>query len=361
MRSSVVSTVAETATVDRRVRLFRCAPFEDATWRLLDGQDRPVRSAYWRCVWPAPGRFTASETNELIDRLLEAERPRAAFSAVLFDWDKVETSRLKRLLAAVVQVDSEPAGQFRVESWDLSEALDSLDGRPGVTTDEMAQLEFAYIEAVHDSEHGIPNLERKMTRSPVLFVQALAHVFRRDDGGQDPPEWRVDDPERRVAVGSAAWRLLERAARLPGRDAEGKVDADALRRWITEARRLCREHGRAAIGDQKIGEVLSKAPPEEDGSWPCRPVCDVLEAVGSRDIAAGFQTGVYNARGVVSRGLDEGGEQERALAEKYEAWAQRLAFDYPRVANILERTAKGYDREGEREDADVLARRRLER
>ena len=225
MRSSVVSTVAETATVDRRVRLFRCAPFEDATWRLLDGQDRPVRGAYWRCVWPGPRRFTASETNELIDRLLEAERPRAAFSAVLFDWDQVETSRLKRLLSAVVQVDSEPAGQFRVESWDLSEALDSLDGRPGVTTDEMAQLEFAYIEAVHDSEHGIPNLERKMAGSPVLFVQALAHVFRRDDGGQDPPEWRVDDPERRVAVGSAAWRLLERAARLPGRDAEGK-DSD---------------------------------------------------------------------------------------------------------------------------------------
>ena len=106
---------------------------------------------------------------------------------------------------------------------------------------------------------------------------------------------------------------------------------------------------------------MSKAPAEEDGSWPCRPVCDVLEAVGSRDIAAGFQTGVYNARGVVSRGLDEGGDQERALAAKYEAWAQRLAFDYPRVANILERIAKGYDREGEREDADVLARRRLER
>ena len=39
-----------------------------------------------------------------IDRLLEVDRPRAAFSIVRFDWEKVETSRLKRLLVAVATV-----------------------------------------------------------------------------------------------------------------------------------------------------------------------------------------------------------------------------------------------------------------
>ena len=328
-RSKVILSLAETSTVERRLRLFKCAPFRDETWRLLDGQDALVRDAYWREVRPGMARFTQSETTELVDRFVEAGRPREAFLAVQFDWDKVETSRLKRLLTALVEVDSEPDGQFRIERWGLSRALDSLDGRPGVTADELAQLEFAFIQALDDSEHGIPNLERKVTESPLVFVRALALLFKRSDAGQDPSEWRVDDPARRAALGSAAFGLLRQVRRIPGAGDDGSVDGQALSRWVDEARRLCREHGRSEIGDEQIGQLLSRAPSEEDGSWPCRAVCEVLERVAAPDVARGFKVGVCNARGVVSRGLDEGGTQERELAARYRAWAERWAFEYP--------------------------------
>ena len=359
-RSTVISTLAETGGVDQIVRLFGCAPFHDQTWRLLDPQDGAVRDRYWQVVIPRPWRFSEPETTEVIDRLLEAGRPRAAFSAVQFDWNKVETSRLKMLLAAVVAVNAEPAGQFEIESWDLSEALDSLDGRPGVTVDDMARLEFACIDALVYNKHGIPNIERKIAESPSLFLQALALIYKRNDDGQDPPEWRVDDPERHNSLGLAAYRLLDEIKRTPGADDDDRVDARALSLWVREARRLCREHGRAEIGDEKIGQLLSRSPFEEDGGWPCRPVCEVLESIASEDIASGFEVGVYNGRGVVSRGLDEGGKQERELSEKYRAWAQRLEFDYPYVANILESIAKHYDRYAEREDSQVRVMKRLE-
>ena len=360
LRATLISNLTEAVAVEQAVRLFKCAPFCDRTWRLLDQQDRVVRNEYWRVVHPARPRLTESEITGLIDRLLEAERPRAAFCAVRFDWDKVETSRLKRLLMAVVNVSAEPAGDCEIEPYSLSEALNSLDGRPGVTVDEMAQLEFAFIQVLDRSEHGIPNIERRVTESPALFVRVLALFSKRDDGGQDPAEWQVDDAERSEALGRAAYRLLENLTRLPGADAEGRIDPHVLSRWVIDARRLCREHGRAGIGDALIGEFLSVAPFEEDGSWPCRPVCEVLETVTSRDVADGFETGVYNARGVHSRGLGEGGAQERGLSAKYRGYAERLAFDYPYVANIFERIAKGYDHEAEREDSLVLARKRLE-
>ena len=265
-RSTVIATVATNATVDRRVRLFRCAPFGDDTWRLLDGQDRCVQDGYWKAVSPAMGRFSESEMTEIVDRFLEVGRVPEAFFAVRFDWDKVETSRLKRLLRAVINVSGEQARQFEIQPWDLSKALDSLDGRAGVTMDEMAQLEFAFIDALvlsggsRRQTHGIPNLERKVAEAPGLFVQAVALLYRREDDGQDPPEWRVDDPERSRAVGTAAYRLLDRIRRVPGADAEGKVDAHALREWIAVARRLCRQHGRFRMGDRHIGQLLSRAP-----------------------------------------------------------------------------------------------------
>ena len=366
MRSTVISSLAETATADQAVRLFRCAPFRHQTWRLLDRQDGHIKDQYWRFAFPAIARFEEFETSELIDRLLEAQRPRAAFFAVRLDWSKVETWRLKRLLAAVICVNAEPTGQFEIEPWRLSAALESLDGRPGVTVDEMAQLEFSCSDALlslrrtRHRGHGIPNLERKISESPGLFVQAVALVSKRKGDGQDPLAWRVDDTAHRVSLQSAAFRLLHEISCVPGADDNGGVDAHALSQWVTEVRRLCRKNGRATIGDQQIGQFLSKAPSEKDGLWPCRSVCEVLETIASQEIAAGFEMGVYNARGVVSRSLDEGGAQERALSAKYRAWAERLSFDYPYVASILERIAEDYDRDAEREDSEVRAMKRLE-
>ena len=365
-RSAIVASLAQAGAVDETARLIACAPFRDQTWRLLDGQDPRVRERYWRTVLPTMEQFTESETTEMLDRLLAVGRPREAFCAVRLAWNKVETSRLRRLLKALVEDDTGLANHFRIESWHLSAALDALDGRPGVTVDEMAQLEFACIDALvslrytRHRGHGIPNLERKIAESPVLFVQAVALAFKRDDGGEDPPERNVDDPGRSASVANAAHRLLEQVARIPGTDLEGKVDAQALSRWVIEARRLGSEHGRAATGDRKIGQLMSRAPSEEDGSWPCRPVCEVLESIASADIATGFEVGVYNSRGVHSRSLDEGGKQERELSARYRAWAQRLAFDCPYVASILERIAKGYDRDAEREDSEVRVMKRLE-
>ena len=359
-RTDVLSSSAGIDDVDQSARLFRCAPFDEQTWRLLDRQAGEVRDQYWKHVVPEVRPFTEAETTELIHRLLNVDRPSVAFSAVRFDWDKVETSQLKRLLVAVATVDSGPVGDFKIEPYRLSEALDSLNGRPGVTPDEMAQLEFAFIRALRHSKHGIPKLEQRIVESPPLFVQVLALAFRRRDGGQDPSEWCVDDPTRRAVFGSAAYELLHRIQRIPGENTQGQVDADALMRWITEARRLCREQGRLEIGDQKIGEWLSRASSADDARWPCRPVCEVLETLASEDVAKGFEIGVYTARGDHWRSLKEGGAQERDLAAKYRAWAQQWRFEYLFVGKILDMIADGYERDAAREDAEVRVRQRLE-
>ena len=157
-------------------------------------------------------RHSDAELNELIDRLLEAKRPRAAFEAVRLDWPRIETSRLKRLLVDAATVDAESANLYRLEAYRVSEALDSLDGRTGVTPDEMARLEFMHIEALDHSKHGIPNLERWIVESPVNFVQVLALRFKRRDNGQDPPEWWIEDPEQ----WAGAYSLLGQIGRTPG-------------------------------------------------------------------------------------------------------------------------------------------------
>ncbi len=351
-RPTLISMVAAGETSEQRIRLFTCAPFRAETWRLLDEQEPQVIAGYWQTVRPAQ-RFclTDSETTEVVDRLLEAKRPRAAFRALLCEWDKVETSRLQRLLKALVKVASTPPAITGPLAYQLCEAMDSLGRRPGITVDDMVELEFAYIRVLDLGDRGIPNIERRIAESPMLFVQVLSLVFKRRDDGQDQPDWQVQgSSEHRASLSRAAYQVLHKAARIPGTTDDGKVDFHALSQWVTEARRLCKRYGRAVIGDQQIGQLLSGAPSEEDGSWPCRPVCDVMEAIASTDIATGFVIGVHNARGAHMHDLDDGGKQERALAAQYRAWASQLADDHPYCSDALESIAEGYDREAEWHD-----------
>ncbi len=244
-----------------------------------------------------------------------------------------------------------------MEAHYLSEALTFLQKRAGVSEEEMARLEFLFVTVLEHTSHRIPNLEKQVGKSPALFVQALALIYRRNDGGEDPPEFRAKDGEHSSAVGTAAYRLLVNIKRIPGTDDAGKIDEEALRAWVKEAQCLCVKYGRADIGDEKIGQLLSAPVVGADGIWPCEQVRNVLEECGTSNIATGVQIGVYNSRGVHARG--EGGGQERALAEKYRSWSRKLAFEYPYVANLVEGIAERYDRQAEMQDSESAVRRRL--
>ena len=67
-----------------------------------------------------------------------------------------------------------------------------------------------------------------------------------------------------------------------------------------------------------------------------------------------FHIGTCNQRGVVTRG--EGGAQERELAAKYRAFAEKVKAEWPRTGAILDGLAESYEAEATRWDED--ARRR---
>jgi hypothetical protein len=83
-----------------------------------------------------------------------------------------------------------------------------------------------------------------------------------------------------------------------------------------------------------------------------------MEDIQSDGMMEGVRTGVYNSRGVYWRG--EGGDQERAIAEKYRKWAEALQFSHPFVSSkLLMELARMYEHAASREDTEAGIRRRL--
>ena len=137
---------------------------------------------------------------------------------------------------------------------------------------------------------------------------------------------------------------------LPGLMEDGSVDVETLSTWVNEARRMCRERGREDIGDQQIGQMLANAPVGEDGVWPCEPVCDLLDDLASRHIGIGFTIGKSNLRGVTTRGVFDGGGQEKSLADKYRQDVAKIGARWPFTAQLLRQLAASYEVEARRED-----------
>ncbi len=355
-RAGVLQAAAKELSAEERVRLFVCAPFQASTWRLLDGYGEDIRAEYWKNVSPSGIRHTPAELTELIDCLREARRPRAAFHAAHMKFKDIEPSRLKQLLREVATVNAEPEGHYLPKRYNISEALDSLNNRPGVTRDEMAELEFMFINPLEYSQHGIPNLENQITESPAFFAYVVALIYKRSDDGEDPLEWKIEDPKQREAAAWAARHLLRVITKIPGTNDDGEIDGHVLAAWISEVRQLCRNYARVDIGDHCIGELLAKAPAGKNGIWPSEAVCEAMEGIASTKIGEGFYFGTRNSRGVIE--LDEGGKQEHERATKYRVWAEHLLFDYPFVARVLEDIAASCERDAEMWDSNAEVRKR---
>jgi len=360
-REAIYVSLRGKITEEESLRLLLLSPYRASTWELVDQLSAEVRTRYWGEVVPQYVFNSPEDNNESVRRLLAAERPRAAFNSMHFKLEEIHPPLLVQMLSAMTKNGNDKPGEYQLDGYDVHAAFQLLNRNPDLTLEEKAGLEFAYLEVLAGSfrgdQHQIPNLERYIEEHPELFVQAVVWAYKRKDRDEDPPEFRVTEGREHLA--ERGYRLLDAIERIPGQDKATKEEQrEKLAEWVTTVRKSCAELDRAEIADVCLGKLLSNASAGEDGVWPNEVVRDVMEDLQSEDISSGAHTGLYNARGVHTRG--EGGSQERELADKYRAWADALQFTHPFVSSsLLMSMVNTYEREAKQQDTEAGIRRRL--
>lgn len=102
-----------------------------------------------------------------------------------------------------------------------------------------------------------------------------------------------------------------------------------------------------------IGEALAGTATDEDGTWPCLAVRDVLEREGDHDLERHLSTSRRNQRAVTGRNPYDGGAQKRKLAGKYRGGADAIRDRWPRSGKLLDEIADDYEADAQREDRQV--------
>ena len=356
--ASAVGRGGNRLSIEGAHRLMVRSPFSAETWSQLNKLPTEERARYWANVQPSTlFRKDIAEVNQATDELLNAVRPRAALFTAQMAFGALTTDRLVRLLTDVATVGSEPRGHYPLAQHNISEAFEVLSERSDTDQDTLARLEFLYVDGLRHTKHGIRNLERQLSASPSLFVQALALGFSRDDGKEDPPELKAADSELAQTRGQSVYSMLSQVRRLPGTNDKGELDARKLREWIATAIALAHDYGRDEIAEIQIGQILAHSPVGSDGAWPHEAVRDVLEDLGTNGLARGMLTGKKNARGAVWRG--RGGDQEREIANEYRAASATVATQYPFTARLLDELARSYEHDAAWFDERELVDKRL--
>lgn len=339
-----IVSVGKAWTSEQRAEFLTCLRPSAGTWDLARSLGRETDDAYWFSMqaW----MVDPCDVERAVDALLAHDRPYSAidllYSVTIRKADPPGDLVARALEAAMTSENprDSPGGTF---GYHVSELLDRVANSPGVDPARIVSLEWGYI-GVFDSRDRTPKLlHEELGRNPQFFADVLTFLFR---GENDEP--REPTPAARSRA-QRAFALLEGWRTVPGSSPSG-IDAGLLATWVQEARRALAEGGRAVIGDERIGHVLSGSPVGEDGAWPHPAVREIIENVESDDIERGVSIGVHNARGIVSKELFEGGAQERGLAEKYDGFAAIVRDNSPRTAALLRRLADGYRAEAARED-----------
>ncbi|MGI8557490.1 MAG: helix-turn-helix domain-containing protein [Solirubrobacteraceae bacterium] len=340
-------TTSELEPKSRRAVLVLNMPAQSKFWDALADADPELAEEYWRSVHIVG--VPSEDVARSIDELLSRDRPWVAIDLIAGELHHPDPrgrtltrEHAERALDAAMRSSAADASSQTI-GYEIGVVLDFLEAR-GADGAKLAAYEFVFFRLIE--HHREPRaLFRELGTNPDTYVDLVSRVYR----GKNEPERKPDEQE--VALAHQAWWVLAHWSGIPGLDSAGVVDEDHLASWVDRARLAFAESDRADIGDEQIGQVLSNSPPGSDGIWPAEPVRTIIEQTVNKNIESGLIVGRMNSRGPTTRGVFDGGQQERGLSVQYREWSRTTASSWPRTSRLLRLLADSYEQQARRQDA----------
>jgi hypothetical protein len=334
--------------------LYLALPEGAEIWSAVSSYGKDVEGAYWR---RAHGRSRSNKTDTApiaIEKLLEAQRPAVALEIAGDPQVSIPSSLLKRLIQEFLST-ALSEGEFRagaMTDFYLGHIFKQLHERNELPIEEIAQLEWPFAPVFDQLQRYTSSplaIHRVLQKDPSIFAQLIGLMYKRDDHSPDPADEIINEKGRENLAHNArqvmnSWRLL------PGLRDAGSIDEKNLTEWVEAARQKCAATGHITGGDLSIAFMLAHAPGDADGNWPHTAVRNLIERLNNDLIDEHIQMEIYNSRGVVARGLADGGAQERELADNYRRMSDAVKLKWPRTAAMLRSIANSYMRYAEHED-----------
>jgi hypothetical protein len=332
-----------------RMMFLRCLPLNLETLDKLKDLDRETQSRYWNGL----GTYSLVRSGEdvveaVLRNLIEFEAYTNAVAVIAplvhGPGPKISPGRALQILedaTASNSVDWHRLGH------DVAEILDYLDRFPEIDSIRVARLEFTFASFLSLTRNP-RRLNRLIAEDPATFILLLRAAYK----PRDKTIVEEEDADS-LPPPMLAYEVLKSLRTLPGDRGDGSIDSATMRAWIDTGLPLARSANRLEAFESSAGDWFAKSPRGTDGFFPHESVRQVFQHLESEDFERGFEIGVRNERGMVTKQQSEGGDQERRLAESYKRDADALELRWHRAALTMRRISDDYFAEAKQEDRRV--------
>lgn len=343
--SWIKAALANPALTERSSQeaLMAAMPFAKKYWKEISTLGLELEAAYWQRA--QHHSVAAEERAEAVGRLVDHDRAWAAvglLSDMLHGNHEPGVDLIKVVLNAL-RTGPGPTNDITMSGYYLGSVLEYMEQHFPDDAD-LPGYEFFFFELLHD-HHPSAALYRALGTEPTDFISMINALYR----GEDEPKGSPTAQEK--AFAHVSYSVLQHWHTLPGLAEDGTIDGPHLTSWVRDARLAFADSKRAAIGDEQIGQVLASSPVGSDGVWPAEAVREIIENIGNARLDTGLHIGKVNKRGVTSRGVFDGGNQERELEKHYREMATKISTRWPRTARVLRGIADSYQQDALRHDS----------
>lgn len=332
-------------------------PDERQTYEIVRELGDDVRKEYWtrRFGYLRGAKEDLDAFGSAVEEFVRYGRAAELIDQNWNDLPKLGHERVLRVVDSFITrpPDAEKMRTLGSIQHDLQSVFEWLRKQPGVGIEALARREYALLPLLtsYGLERGDLALHELLRQQPDFFVDVVCDLYKPASTDRDLAKEDIEVAKVRAHV---AFELLDSWRTPPGVVEDGSVSVERLGGWVDSARELLTTRDRAEIGDQTIGKLLYHLPADPgDDAFPPHALRVLLERWRSDQIERGIEIESFNSRGVYSKNIDEGGRQERELANRWYRNADTVGTGWPRARALCVRIAESWARHAEAEDLDA--------
>lgn len=330
----------EDETILEFLSTCRCEPM---TWEVVGAQSPEVQRGYWKGLSNLPYFLDLDPKKQGIRALLEHDNAAAALRSVKHCEEDFEGSEIADIIERNFATVDHAFGDLQLH--DIGAFVQAMEKSTTLDRQRLLGLEFQMAAAFGQfATELMTELQRELVNNPSQMLFVISKAYKPD------VERSAEPSEQEARLSAVCGQLLLYTTMTPGVQRDGTFSDEKCREYVEQLMKLAEDEGYVKGSQIVLGTLLAHSPEADNGDWPRECVCEILDAPDN-DVARGtFQTGVFNRRGITTRSPYDGGEQERALAAKFQRQAERWQIEFPLAAKALADIAESYRRDGLRND-----------
>lgn len=341
------------ATLAKLSTMFTFAP---ATWDKFAEFGQAYADEYWQRAHPWTGELKTADIDRAVAEFLRLGRPDAAVdcvSSARYTKTPVTSASVLRALEGyrdklqTLQANQEDALRVH-DGYRVSELIKVLHVAKDLTPEQaqaLAGLEWFFLPILETNMVTPKTLTDGIRQDPAVYLQFVKLIYvpdRNVDLGI-----KIERTEETSKRAQNAHNLLGSIQELPG-SVGGVVNEAEFLAWLTEVRRLAAEAGYVKSVENELGQLLTLAPNDPEGFWPCAPVARVLNDSNTKEMLGAFRAEIFNNQGRVGfmpshPDMNPTKERKAAIARLRDN-AAKLNLEFPIVAACLRDVADDQER-----------------